>query len=230
MPPAFVLSQDQTLKFVSLTSSARSEDRQPMRQELQGADTCTVKRNGYEWTCITHRTTWSFPRMWRRLRLTGFRSLEVPGPGAVAHMSLHQKPTMSKNHSTLKGGQQWDPDFHRGTGYPSMLATVASRAGGSRQRRVGGAHIWGVRDSGQRVFAILFRRRSKWHLIRCLWNPFSFRSRGATGAIRMRKGESPTPQPLVDVGLCRIRGGFVDSILGATRLVLDCAGSERTYT
>ena len=35
-----------------------------------------------------------------RLELTGYRSLEVPGPGAVAHMSLHQKPTMSKSHRT----------------------------------------------------------------------------------------------------------------------------------
>ncbi len=32
-----------------------------------------------------------------RLKLTGIRSLEVPGPGAVAHMSLHQKTTMSKS-------------------------------------------------------------------------------------------------------------------------------------
>ena len=41
MPPAFVLSQDQTLKFVSLTYQARSEDRYPDKQELLGADTCT---------------------------------------------------------------------------------------------------------------------------------------------------------------------------------------------
>jgi len=33
---------------VSHTKQARSEDRQPARHELQGADTCTVKRNGYE--------------------------------------------------------------------------------------------------------------------------------------------------------------------------------------
>jgi len=48
MPPAFVLSQDQTLKFVSLTNQARGKPRKPNWQELQGADTCTVKRNGYE--------------------------------------------------------------------------------------------------------------------------------------------------------------------------------------
>ena len=45
-----------------------------------------------------------------RLELTGIRSLKTPGPGAVAHMSLHQKPTMSKNHQnpaikTRTGGQ-----------------------------------------------------------------------------------------------------------------------------
>ncbi|VVT07136.1 conserved hypothetical protein [Erythrobacter sp. EC-HK427] len=48
MPPAFVLSQDQTLKFVSLTYQSRIEIRPTDKQELQGADTCTVKRNGYE--------------------------------------------------------------------------------------------------------------------------------------------------------------------------------------
>ena len=35
MPPAFVLSQDQTLKFVSLTYQARSEDRKPDKQEFK---------------------------------------------------------------------------------------------------------------------------------------------------------------------------------------------------
>ena len=36
-----------------------------------------------------------------RLMNTGYRDLEFRGPGAVAHMSLHQKPTMSKSHSTV---------------------------------------------------------------------------------------------------------------------------------
>jgi len=39
---------------VSLTKQARTEVRQPARQELQGADTCTVKRNGYEGHASSH--------------------------------------------------------------------------------------------------------------------------------------------------------------------------------
>ncbi len=46
--------------------------------------------------------------------VTGFRSLKTPGPGAVAHMSLHQKLTMSKNPPDSKTGQLITPRFTPG--------------------------------------------------------------------------------------------------------------------
>ena len=53
-----------------------------------------------------------------RLSLTGTRSLETPGPGAVAHMSLHQKPTMSKSHPTIQRRTVMAPRF--ATGGPTV--------------------------------------------------------------------------------------------------------------
>lgn len=45
---------------------------------------------------------------------TGIRSLKTPGPGAVAHMSLHLKPTMSKSqHPNPPHQRQNKPDNHR---------------------------------------------------------------------------------------------------------------------
>ena len=99
---------------------------------------------------------------WRRLMKTGYRSLEVPGPGAVAHMSLHQKPTMSKSRSTMLRGTAFVPPvFTGGTGCLSMLATVAV-GGGSRQRRVGEVHLGGVPDSVNGFLQFCFAKVAEW--------------------------------------------------------------------
>jgi len=129
---------------VSLTSSARSEDRQPMRQELQGADTCTVKRNGYEWTCIIATRLWSLEGCGNRLELTGIRSLKTPGPGAVAHMSLHQNLTMSKSEPDINRRTAMEPRFSPGDRLSVFVWRPTQRSGVNRQRRVGEGHIWGA--------------------------------------------------------------------------------------
>ena len=87
---------------------------------------------------------WSLEGCGIGLRFTGYCDLEARRPGAVAHMSLHQKPTMSKSHQTKEADSEGVPRFgNRGTGCPFMLATDAVD-GGSRQRRVGGAHLGAV--------------------------------------------------------------------------------------
>jgi hypothetical protein len=56
--------------------------------------------------------------------LTGIRSLKTPGPGAVAHMSLHLKPTMSKNPPDNNRRTTNTPrSSGRRSCCPSMLAT-----------------------------------------------------------------------------------------------------------
>jgi hypothetical protein len=75
-------------------------------------------------------------------------------------MSLHQKPTMSKSRQANNADSDGFPDFHRGTGYPTKLATNACGAGENRQRRVGeGAYMGGL-GFGQRLFAILLQARA----------------------------------------------------------------------
>ena len=147
MPPAFVLSQDQTLKFVSHTQQARFENRRPARHELQGADTCTVKRNGYEWTCIIAARLWSLAGCGNRLRLTGIRSLKTPGPGAVAHMSLHQKSTMSKSQPTNEADTYRSPICTGGPVVRSELATDTTGAGKTGSAASVRGHIWTASDS-----------------------------------------------------------------------------------
>ncbi|MEP3049727.1 MAG: hypothetical protein ABJP48_10805 [Erythrobacter sp.] len=68
-------------------------------------------------------------RMWHRHKLTGYQGLEVLGPGAVAHMSLHHNLTMSKSHPTKEADNKGAPIFTGGPVVRLMLATVTIRAG-----------------------------------------------------------------------------------------------------
>ena len=100
MPPAFVLSQDQTLKFVSLTNQARGKPANPTGKSFKEpipALSNVMDTNEH----ASSLTTCGGNEDVAIGLVTGIRSLKTPGPGAVAHMSLHQKPTMSKNHQTL---------------------------------------------------------------------------------------------------------------------------------
>ena len=87
-----------------------------------------------------------------RLELTGIRSLKTPGPGAVAHMSLHQKPTMSKSRPTKVADSGCSPIMAGGQTVRTMLATVAIGASRNRQRRVGEGPYMEASDSGQPPF------------------------------------------------------------------------------
>ena len=99
--------------------------------------------------------------MWHRLELTGYWSLEVPRPGAVAHMSLHQKLTMSKSLPDTNGGQRRCPRFKPGDRLSVYVGDLGGGAGVSRLLRFGErAYMWGC-ESGQHVFAILFQKNRK---------------------------------------------------------------------
>ena len=158
MPPAFVLSQDQTLKLCH-TPIRHGEN--PIRQTGMS---CKEPIPALSNVMDTNEHACHPPGRGARsgcgdrLELTGYRSLETPGPGAVAHMSLHQKPTMSKSRRTAKADSASFPDFHRGTGYPIVLATERSGGGENRQRRVGERHICAASDSVNGFLQFYFTR------------------------------------------------------------------------
>ena len=97
MPPAFILSQDQTLKFdVRLPKGGIPSD----NRSFQGAVPAQIL-HGYVY--VGHASDHS-PRSkpaamihWNGINLPSTLRLEAAGPGAAAHMSLHLKSTMSKN-------------------------------------------------------------------------------------------------------------------------------------
>ena len=135
-----------------------------------------------------------------RLELTGYRSLEVPGPGAVAHMSLHQKLTMSKSHSTLKTGQQVHPRFTPGDRLSRYVGDRALRERLNRQRRVGGAHLGALLDSVNAFLQFYFVSWSKAPGKRR--NPPFFASSALriTGQLAAFRPKSSLPQSLFGKG------------------------------
>ena len=86
----------------------------------------------------------------------GIRSLELPGPGAAAHMSLHLQITMSKSHRTKEADNQGSPIFSTG-GHVVRLCwrpVGVSRCGvvpSGEQASKGALRF------GQRLFALFFQ-------------------------------------------------------------------------
>ena len=78
-----------------------------------------IKRNGYEGHVIS-AWAWSPRGMWHRHKITGIRSLKLPGPGAVAHMSLHQKLTMSKSRPAQEADKNGSPINGPGDNLPEL--------------------------------------------------------------------------------------------------------------
>ena len=121
MPPAFVLSQDQTLKLMSQYNGTGDNSSANRHIELREPIPALVKRMDTK-------------DMYDIGLLTGYCSPKTRRPGAVAHMSLHLKPTMSKNHQTTTtpakpAQRQKQPDNNPSRfsnprdRCPSMLAT-----------------------------------------------------------------------------------------------------------
>ena len=88
---------------------------------------------------------------------TGIRSLKTPGPGAVAHMSLHQKPTMSKSRPTIEADNYRSPIYTGGPVIRSYWRPMRMEPGKPGSAASVTGHIWGGLDSVNRLFAILLR-------------------------------------------------------------------------
>ena len=111
MPPAFVLSQDQTLKFVSRYArhGASPANRDT---ELQEPIPALVKRNGYEGHVLGNDL------------INPYTEPEAPRTGRRRPHVPSSKPTMSKSHqasgpemaaeATKSGGQPSFPAFYFG--------------------------------------------------------------------------------------------------------------------
>ncbi len=78
-----------------------------MTNEFKEPIPALVKRNGYVRTCSSHQLKAN--RTFGIDLVTGHSRLEAAKPGAVAHMSLHLKPTMSKIQPKHKADNQCSP-------------------------------------------------------------------------------------------------------------------------
>jgi len=174
--------------------------------------TCTVKRNGYERQCS------------RRLKLTGIRSLEVPGPGAVAHMSLHQKPTMSKSHPTKEADSDGTPICVPG----DLLSDLCWRPKRTEPVETGRAasvkgHIWTALSRVNAFLQFNFARR--WKPPKPLFLIWILRP-GFQGPTPRRQVRSPSARPWLRVRTAAASArALPDAARG--RCVLPCRRATR---
>ena len=97
MPPAFVLSQDQTLKLCHILSKHGDNPADLLGMSFKEpipALSNVMDTNGH---ASPHIACGGDKDVAIGFNISGYRGLEFLGPGAVAHMSLHQKLTMSKS-------------------------------------------------------------------------------------------------------------------------------------
>ena len=85
--------------------------------------------------------------------------LEVARPGAAAHMSLHQKITMSKSQSNIRSGQLLFPAIATGGQLSDYVGDLRGWLRLFGQRRVGERAYMGGVLSRQHSFAILFQKK-----------------------------------------------------------------------
>ena len=87
----------------------------------------------------------------KRLKLPSYRSLDAPGLGAVAHMSLHLTNNV-KEPSNISGGQLTFPDFSTGGLLSYYVGDRATHTPFCRRQRCGGRAYMGHPRVGQRLF------------------------------------------------------------------------------
>src|SRR5688500_6020577 len=82
--------------------------------------------------------------MLARLKITRTRSLELPGRGAVAHMSLHQNRQCQRANQHERRTTNRSPIYTGGPVVRSVLATEATGAGKTGSTALVRGHIWSV--------------------------------------------------------------------------------------